>query len=574
MFEPIYPTERYTDLGGLDNILQEITETIEWPLLHPEIFEHLGVEPPRGVLLFGPPGCGKTHLAFAIAGELNIPFFNVSAPELISSLSGGSELKIRNLFDSAINNAPSIIFIDEIDSITPKREIASKEMEKRIVSQLLTCMDSLSIKKNGGKSVIVIGATNRPDSLDNALRRAGRFDREICLSVPDEDSRINILKTLVKDLKLSGDFNFEIIARNTPGYVGADLRAITKEAATVAINRIFSNLRNSEDKILYNKCSMRSKHREKINPFSDEDLEKFSITMDDFNEALKKVQPSSKREGFATIPNVTWDDIGGLEEIRKEMELAIIEPIRSREKYKILNIKLSCGILLYGPPGCGKTLLAKAIANQTQANFISIKGPELLNKFVGESEKAIRMIFERAKSSSPCIIFFDEIDSLVPRRTDSDSNGVTSRIVNQMLTELDGLEERKDIFIIAATNRPDIIDRAMMRPGRIDKLLYVPLPTVEERLHILRACIKNTPLVNIDIEKIAQDHRCEGFSGADISLLVREASELALIRHLKNNEEILALNQDDFENALKKISPSVSKEDRKKYEKIKNSLFS
>lgn len=574
MFEPIYPTERYTDLGGIDNILQEITETIEWPLLHPEIFEHLGVEPPRGVLLFGPPGCGKTHLAFAIAGELNIPFFNVSAPELISSLSGGSELKIRNLFDSAINNAPSIIFIDEIDSITPKREIASKEMEKRIVSQLLTCMDSLSIKKNGGKSVIVIGATNRPDSLDNALRRAGRFDREICLSVPDEDSRINILKTLVKDLKLSGDFNFEIIARNSPGYVGADLRAITKEAATVAINRIFSNLRNSEDKILYNKCSMRSKHREKINPFSDEDLEKFSITMDDFNEALKKVQPSSKREGFATIPNVTWDDIGGLEEIRKEMELAIIEPIRSREKYKILNIKLSCGILLYGPPGCGKTLLAKAIANQTQANFISIKGPELLNKFVGESEKAIRMIFERAKSSSPCIIFFDEIDSLVPRRTDSDSNGVTSRIVNQMLTELDGLEERKDIFIIAATNRPDIIDRAMMRPGRIDKLLYVPLPTVEERLHILRACIKNTPLVNIDIEKIAQDHRCEGFSGADISLLVREASELALIRHLKNNEEILALNQDDFENALKKISPSVSKEDRKKYEKIKNSLFS
>lgn len=590
-FEFTKPTARYSDLGGIDHILQDVKEIIEWPLSHPEIYKWLGVEPPRGILLHGPPGCGKTHLALAIAGELGVPFFNISAPEMVSGMSGESESRIRSLFQQAIDNAPSIIFIDEIDSITPKRENASREMERRIVAQLLTCMDSLTTENTDGKPVIVIGATNRPDALDSALRRAGRFDREIALGVPDEESRIRILKTISKKLRLSGDFDFGVIARNTPGYVGADLHAITKEAASIAISRVFSNLESNVNKkqenvmdieevdnnnshtSLESRSNVSNILKEKVVPYTEEQLQNVYITMSDFLEALKRVQPSSKREGFATIPNVTWEDVGALDKIREEMEMALIEPIRSRDKYKLLNLKVSCGILLYGPPGCGKTLLAKAVANQAQANFISIKGPELLNKFVGESERAVRMVFQRARSSAPCIIFFDEIDALVPQRTDNDNNAVSSRVVNQLLTELDGLEERKDIFVVAATNRPDIIDRAMMRPGRLDKLLYVPLPTPQERVKILKTCVRKTPLHDVDIEKIALDKRCTGFSGADIASLVREASEMALKRHLQNPDDKLAVTQADFENALNKVMPSVSEKDQIRYEMVKNELF-
>lgn len=593
------PTARYSDLGGIDHILQDVKEIIEWPLSHPEIYNWLGVDPPRGILLHGPPGCGKTHLASAIAGELDVSFYNISAPEMVSGMSGESESRIRSLFQQAMENAPSIIFVDEIDSITPKRETASREMERRIVAQLLTCMDNLTTENTEGKPVIVIGATNRPDSLDAALRRAGRFDREIALGVPDEESRVRILKAISKKLRLSGDFDFELIARNTPGYVGADLQAITKEAASIAINRIFSTLEvpsipqenemeiesingdnsstiansTSDYNSLENRSIVSSILKDRLEPYTEEQLKHVFITMSDFMEALKKVQPSSKREGFATIPNVSWDDIGALDKIREEMEMALIEPIRSRDKYKVLNLKVSCGILLYGPPGCGKTLLAKAVANQAQANFISIKGPELLNKFVGESERSVRVVFQRARSSAPCIIFFDEIDALVPQRTDNDNNAVSSRVVNQLLTELDGLEERKDIFVVAATNRPDIIDRAMMRPGRLDKLLYVPLPTPEERIHILKTCLRKTPIEGVNIENIALDKRCDGFSGADIASLVREASESALKRNLSTDDSKLFVIQEDFENALNKVNPSVSERDRQRYDQVKNQLF-
>lgn len=578
--EPILPKERYSDLGGIDNILQDVKEIIEWPLSHPEIYSWLGVDPPRGILLHGPPGCGKTHLAYAIAGELNVPFYNISAPEIVSGMSGESEARIRSIFEHAKEKAPCIIFLDEIDSITPKRENASREMERRIVAQLLTSMDTLSQAES---PVIVIGATNRPDSIDVALRRAGRFDREISLGVPDENSRIRILKAISKRLRLSGDFDFEKLARETPGYVGADLQSISKEAASIAINRIFSSistsvnddmvLEDTNDNTTYHSLENRSNVSDilkgKLEPYTEEELSNLFITMNDFLRAIKKVQPSSKREGFATIPNVTWDDIGALTKIRREMEMALIEPIRSRDKYKALNLNVPCGVLLYGPPGCGKTLLAKAVANQAQANFISIKGPELLNKFVGESERAVRLVFQRARASAPCIIFFDEIDALVPQRTDSDNNAVTSRVVNQLLTELDGLEERKDIFVVAATNRPDIIDKAMMRPGRLDKLLYVPLPTPNERIHILKTCARKTPIDDsVNLEDIALDERCNGYSGADIASLVREASESALKRNILDENQPLCVTREDFEVAMNKVKPSVSDIDEARYESI------
>lgn len=586
--EPIRPTERYSDLGGIENILQDVKEIIEWPLSHPEIYSWLGVDPPRGILLHGPPGCGKTHLALAIAGELDVPFYNISAPEIVSGMSGESEARIRSIFEHAKERAPCIIFLDEIDCITPKRENASREMERRIVAQLLTSMDTL---QGSEKPVIVIGATNRPDAIDVALRRAGRFDREIALGVPDEASRVRILKAISKKLRLAGDFDFTLMARETPGYVGADLQSISKEAASIAINRIFSTIENETQDVedngmqiegdsmrhqsLENRSNVSDILKSKTEPYTDDELSNLYITMADFLEAIKKVQPSSKREGFATIPNVTWDDIGALTNIRHEMEMALIEPIRSREKYQALNLNVPCGVLLYGPPGCGKTLLAKAVANQAQANFISVKGPELLNKFVGESERAVRLVFQRARASAPCIIFFDEIDALVPQRTDGDNNAVTSRVVNQLLTELDGLEERKDIFVVAATNRPDIIDRAMMRPGRLDKLLYVPLPTPQERIHILKTCTRKTPMgSNIDIEKIALDARCNGFSGADIASLVREASEAALRRNINNESSDLCVTEEDFEIALNKVKPSVTEIDEARYEALGTDIMS
>ncbi|RHY03808.1 hypothetical protein DYB25_010907 [Aphanomyces astaci] len=584
------PTTRYTDFGGINSILKEVQELIEYPLTHPEIYTHLGVEPPRGILLHGPPGTGKTMLANAIAGESGACFLKVSAPEIVSGMSGESEQKVRELFEQAIANAPSIIFIDEIDAITPKRENSSRGMEKRIVAQLLTSTDTLNLENTGGKPVLIIGATNRPNDLDPALRRAGRFDREICLGIPDEPSRERILRVLASKMRLSGDMDFKDLARRTPGFVGADLVSLTKEAAVLAVNRIFSTLLTTTPVSPHGPAEdVDDDARRTVNdeirsvaPFTAEQLEPLRVDMMDFLNALPKVQPSSKREGFATIPDVSWSDVGALVQVRAELVLSILHPLQHPERFAALGLKMPAGVLLYGPPGCGKTLLAKAIANESGANFISIKGPELLDKYVGESERAVRQVFERARASSPCIVFFDELDALCPRRgaahvvinlgMSDGGNGVSERVVNQLLTEMDGLDARKNVVVIAATNRPDIIDPAMLRPGRLDKLLYVPLPTASDRFHILKTLAAKCSLdPTLDLEKVAYDSRCDSFSGADLSALVREAGVSVLRESAEHSTELIILAK-HFEQAFQTVFPSVSKADQKIFEKMKQNL--
>lgn len=569
-----YPTLRYSDFGGLDSTIADIKEVIERPFKHPEIYEHLGVDVPRGVLLYGPPGCGKTCLALAVAGELGVPLFKISAPEIVSGMSGESEAKIRELFETAVRMGPAIIFIDEIDAITPKRENAQREMERRIVAQLLTSMDDLNHLGRGSNHVMVIGATNRPDSLDPALRRAGRFDREIKLSIPTEGGREQILRSLACKLRIGEDVDWKELARKTPGYVGADLKALTREAAAVAINRIFTTRSNNAMEITETNSAAPA-----TSAFTSEELEGFSIEVKDFIEALTRVQPSAKREGFAVVPNTTWDDIGALSYVREELRLAVVEPIRHPDLFASVGITAPAGVLLYGPPGCGKTLLAKAVANESHSNFISVKGPELLNKYVGESERAVRQVFERAAASAPCVIFFDEIDALCPRRAqDSSSDSSSSRIVNQLLTEMDGLEGRRQVYILAATNRPDILDPALTRPGRLDKALYVRLPSPEERSEILKTCGRKTPWhPSVDLDKVAKDPRAEGFSGADLAALVRESS-LAAIRSLianSSNSNTLPSAQpplvtaDHINFAFSKVKRSVSLSDEKVYNSLR-----
>ncbi|XP_076314106.1 nuclear valosin-containing protein-like smid isoform X2 [Tachypleus tridentatus] len=622
---------KFADIGGAEKTLHDICQLLVH-MKHPEVYEQLGVIPPRGFLLHGPPGCGKTLLGHAIAGELGLPFIKIAATEIVSGVSGESEETIRDLFEKAVNCAPCILFIDEIDSVTPKRENAQKEMEKRIVAQLLTCMDELN-QKDTTIQVLVIGATNRPDSLDPALRRAGRFDREICMGIPDEAARSRILKVLCRNLKLHSSVDFNLLAKMTPGCVGADLMALTREAAICAINRVFSALQKpaqlgmktkssvqeleamlSEEHLSNEKtmvqtildkqlspkldisppnCFSRRKLEEALKwlqdqpPLSTEQLQELYIEMIDFQEAVTVVQPSAKREGFATVPDVTWDDIGALQDVREELQLAILAPIRHREKFESLGLTNSTGILLCGPPGCGKTLLAKAIANESGINFISVKGPELLNMYVGESERAVRQCFQRARNSVPCVIFFDELDALCPRRTDSAESGSSARVVNQLLTEMDGLEARKQVFVMGATNRPDIIDRAMLRPGRLDKLLFVGLPTPEDRVDILRTITKNgrKPCLSsdVDLKAIGNDSRCEGFTGADLAALVREASVAALKESLssfslkneeaeKGQEEIKVFNK-HFQTGFLKVKASVSLKDQRVYDKIRQTTL-
>lgn len=509
------PQERLEDLGGIDPILADLRQLIVQPLAHPEVFAHLGVQPPTGVLLHGPPGSGKTKLAHAIAGTTGVPFFRIAATEIVSGMSGESEAKIRQLFQAAIAAAPSLLFLDEVDAITPKRDSAGREMERRIVAQLLTCMDELQ-----NTHVVVIGATNRPDALDPALRRAGRFDREIGMGMPDEPARARILEKMVRGMRLSEDLDIALLAKLTPGFVGADLSALTKEAALEAVSRAFSGLDYARSP------DGSSSNGERAEPYTSHEMVSLSVEMGDFHIALTKVQPSSRREGFTTIPDVKWEDVGALQEVRADLDDAVCEPIRKAALFKQLGLTVPCGVLLFGPPGCGKTLVAKATANASGANFIAIKGPELLNKYVGESERAVRLVFQRAMTSAPCIIFFDELDALVPRRS-AEGNSSTERVVNQMLTEMDGVQQRSQVFVIAATNRPDIVDPAMLRPGRLDRLLYVPLPSEAGRLEILQAHLRRLPLADdVDLKALAKG--ADGFSGADLASLAREAAMLAI----------------------------------------------
>ncbi|NWR28784.1 NVL protein, partial [Tachuris rubrigastra] len=495
------PSVTFEDVGGNDETLKEICKMLIH-IRHPEVYNHLGVVPPRGFLLHGPPGCGKTLLAQAIAGELELPMLKVAATEIVSGVSGESEQKLRELFEQAVSSAPCVLFIDEIDAITPKREVASKDMERRIVAQFLTCMDDLN-NVAATTQVLVIGATNRPDSLDPALRRAGRFDREICLGIPDEGAREKILQTLCRKLKLPESFEFRHLARLTPGYVGADLMALCREAAMCTVNRVL--IKSEEQRRKHTQTGGNTAEEsmgigtdildelqrlldllKEQDPLPEEQLQKLCIEMNDFIVALSSVQPSAKREGFVTIPDVTWADIGALEDVREELTMAILAPVRNPEQFKALGLTTPAGVLLAGPPGCGKTLLAKAVANESGLNFISVKGPELLNMVCTNH---CAFVFQRARNSAPCVIFFDEVDALCPRRSDRES-GASVRVVNQLLTEMDGLENRQQVFIMAATNRPDIIDPAILRPGRLDKTLYVGLPPPEDRLAILKTITK------------------------------------------------------------------------------------
>ncbi|EJS42804.1 rix7p [Saccharomyces arboricola H-6] len=624
------PNSSLKTLGGMDDVTAQLMELIGLPILHPEIFLSTGVEPPRGVLLHGPPGCGKTSIANALAGELKVPFISISAPSVVSGMSGESEKKIRDLFDEAKSLAPCLVFFDEIDAITPKRDGgAQREMERRIVAQLLTSMDELTMENTNGKPVIIIGATNRPDSLDSALRRAGRFDREICLNVPNEVSRLHILKKMSDDLKIDGTIDFAKLAKLTPGFVGADLKALVTAAGTCAIKRIFQTYANiesspsttadnSEDQMEIDEAANEDESSLKNTanmidplplsvvqqfihnypePLTNDQLSLLSIKYEDFLKALPTIQPTAKREGFATVPDVTWANVGALQRVRIELNMAIVQPIKRPELYEKVGISAPGGVLLWGPPGCGKTLLAKAVANESRANFISIKGPELLNKYVGESERSIRQVFTRARASVPCVIFFDELDALVPRRDTSLSES-SSRVVNTLLTELDGLNDRRGIFVIGATNRPDMIDPAMLRPGRLDKTLFIELPNREEKLDIIKTLAKShgTPLSgDVDFEKIITNEKCKNFSGADLAALVRESSVLALKRNFFQSEEIqsvldndldkefedlsvgmsneeIIVTMSDFQNALRKIKPSVSDKDRQKYDRLNKKM--
>jgi ribosome biogenesis ATPase len=570
------------NLGGVDDVIEELNELVAMPMLYPDTYLRTGIQPPRGVLLHGPPGCGKTMIANAFAAEIGVSFIPLSAPSLVAGMSGESEKKIRDIFEEAKRMAPCLVFIDEIDVIMGKRESAQREMEKRIVAQMLTCMDEMALEKTGGKPVIIIAATNRPDSLDPALRRAGRFNKEINLGVPNELAREKILRALTQKLTLPEDFAYRSLAKLTPGFVGADLNDIVSVAGTEAMKRMMAVLKQRTATLMDLDTSfsdatlppslliLRSlvAHAGESSPDGD-----FSITYQDFLTAIPKVQPSAKREGFATIPDTTWSHIGALHEVREQLEMAIVEPIKRPESFARVGITAPTGVLLWGPPGCGKTLLAKAVANESKANFISIKGPELLNKYVGESERAVRQVFERARSSVPCILFFDELDALVPKREDSLSEA-SSKVVNTLLTELDGLSNRAGIYVIAATNRPDMIDPAMLRPGRLGTSVFVDLPTPDERVEILKALYKKALPASsqsevAELEIVARDVRCTGYSGADLGNLHQAAAVAALKREMANGPgaEELCIQRGDWEVALGKVRASVK--DAGKYRRLK-----
>ncbi len=533
------PQVTYEDIGGLKEEIQKVREMIELPLRHPEIFEKLGIEAPKGVLLYGPPGTGKTLVAKAVANESNAHFISISGPEIMSKFYGESEARLREIFKETKEKAPSIMFIDEIDSITPKREEVTGEVERRVVSQLLSLMDGLEAR---GK-VIVIAATNRPNAIDPALRRPGRFDREIEIKVPDKRGRLEILQIHARNMPLDPDVNQEKVASVSHGFVGADLEYLCKEAAMKCLRRLLPEL-NLED--------------EKINP---EVLNKLIVTMDDFDNALKEVMPSAMREVYLESPDVKWSDIGGLDEVKRELQEAVEWPLRYPDLYTKLGHSIPKGILMHGPSGTGKTMLAKAVATESEANFISVKGPELLSKWVGESERGVREIFRRARQTAPCVVFFDEVDSIAPIRGLGGDSMVTERVVSQLLTEMDGISALTDVIVIAATNRSDMIDPALLRPGRFDRIVYVPLPDKVTRKKIIEIHSLDKPLSqNIDFDKIAA--LTEGFSGADVRSVVNNAVSMVLHEYLQQyiNLEDAAkqtlqtnVTMHHFEEAVKKI---------------------
>jgi transitional endoplasmic reticulum ATPase len=541
--EEIVPDVTYEDIGGLSEEIRKIREMVELPMKHPELFNRLGVEPPAGVLLHGPPGTGKTLLAKAVANETDSNFVLVNGPEIMNKFYGESEKKIRQIFEDAAEKAPSIIFIDEIDAIAPKREETRGEVERRVVAQLLTMMDGLNKRGN----VTVIGATNRPNAIDEALRRPGRFDREITFGVPNKKGRLEILKIHTRNMPLAKDVDIGALAEITHGFVGADLSSLAKEAAMNVLRRMIPELNL----------------REKVN-LSDELLNKLIIYDKDFKESLRIVRPSAMREVLVEKPNVKWADIGGLEKMKQELKEVVEWPMKYSESFGRMGIKAPKGVLLYGPPGTGKTLLAKAVANETNANFILVKGPELLSMWMGESEKGVRKIFEKARQAAPSIIFFDEVDSIASRRgMDTQGTRTTERMVNQILTEMDGLEELNDVVVMAATNRPDILDPALLRPGRFDRILLVNVPDKKAREEIFKVHTTGMPLAkDVKISELAE--RTKQYVGSDIEAVCREAGMLTLRENINAKE----ITMKYFEDALKKVQPSIREQDIKKYEEI------
>ena len=544
------PRTTYEDIGGLHEEIQRVREMVELPLRHPELFQRLGIEPPKGVLLHGPPGCGKTLLARAVANESEANFYSINGPEIMSKFYGESEARLREIFQQAQQNSPSIIFIDELDAIAPKREEVTGEVERRVVAQLLALMDGLS----GRGNVIVIGATNRPGALDPALRRPGRFDREIEIGVPDKQGRHEVLQIHTRGMPLHGiekpegeksgeDVDLKKLANMTHGYTGADLSALGRETAMKALRRYLPQINLEEERI------------------PPEVLEKMEVTMDDFVNAYKEVTPTAMREVYIEVSTVNWTDIGGLDEVKQHMQEAVEWPLKKPEIFSRLGIKPPKGILLYGPPGCGKTMLARAVATESEANFISIKGPEVFSKWVGESEKAIREVFRKARMAAPAVIFLDEMDSLAPRRgLGFSDSGVSERVISQLLTEMDGIVTLQDIVVVAATNRPDMVDSAVLRPGRFDRLIYVPEPDEKSRLQIFKLYTKEMPVTkDVDLNQLAL--MTKYYSGADIESLCREAAMHAL----RNDVKAVEVTMKDFQDAIKEVGPSVTPEMEKWY---------
>ena len=548
------PDIAYEDIGGLDEELEQVREMIELPMRHPELFKRLGIEPPKGVLLHGPPGTGKTLIAKAVANEIDASFHTVSGPEIMSKYYGESEEQLRDVFEEASEEAPAIIFMDELDSIAPKREEAGGDVERRVVAQLLSLMDGLEERGE----VVVIGATNRVDAIDPALRRGGRFDREIEIGVPDRDGRKEILQVHTRNMPLAEGIDLDVYADNTHGFVGADLESLAKEAAMHALRRIRPRLDLESDEI------------------DAEVLESIEVLESDLKSALKGIEPSALREVFVEVPDVTWADVGGLEDTKERLRETIQWPLEYPEVFEQLDMAAAKGVMLYGPPGTGKTLLAKAVANEAESNFISIKGPELLNKFVGESEKGVREVFSKARENAPTVVFFDEIDSIAAERgSQSTDSGVGERMVSQLLTELDGLESLEDVVVIATSNRPDLIDSALLRPGRLDRHVHVPVPDEEARRKIFEVHTGEKPLADdVDLDKLAR--RTEGYVGADIEAVCREASMAASREFIASvtREEVaesvgnVRVTMDHFEQALGQVTASVTPETRERYDEI------